>query len=475
MRMEKLKKLIVQLPEHAYGRLESDLISNKSEKFLLLLQTMRKDNAMTGDLLARLHCNENALYVLKSRLYDKVQKHLVQHKAVETNNTDKSLSAAQILFDHPRETAIAMLKELEKKYLQNDIPGELIDIYSALKKAHYNTDKYYHYSQLYNKQVAYTVALEKAEDVSFTFNRTLSSYYFSRSSGDLELIRVMKNEISNIYALNRSHRIELLKNFIAIQTQLYTPLESQEEAAAEDLLERCEEITRAFPDDKHVVYYTRAINFLRFEYYLKINQPKKAQLYFELTEQCGPLWLLLSPVCQAHRFLQSKLYFVTRYGKPGQVEKLNTIEYADNNDFYTEVVLRFYKGVVRSFEGKLKEASQVLNDLINEASFKDCFFMESQVKLTLAYFYIQQTQYELAENLLKSLSRKLIDDKKEQFSNVKACIRVLLLLMDNKDSSSARNKLRKAIEQFNLYNTGDNRILDFIQFETGIEMPGEAA
>ena len=472
--MENLKKLIAQLPEQAYGRLERDLISNKSEKFLLLLQSMRYDSVLPADLLARLQCNGNAFYVLKSRLYDKVQKHLLANGSSSVE-VGKSLSPVQILFEHPRETAIAMLQELEKKYGEKDNGSELIAVYSALKKAYYNNShKYYYYSQLYNKQVAYSATLEKADDITFTFNKTLSSYYVSRLSEDLDLIKLLQQQMNNLYALNQSPRIELLKHFMSIQTQLYTPLSCTDDAAPEDLLGRCEEIAGAFTSDPQVTYYKRILNFLRFEYYLNINQLKKAQMYFDLVDQYGSHWLLLSPLCQAHRFLISKLHYVTRYGTDSQLERALKTAYSDNHDFCTEIVLRLYRAVVKFYEGSLKEASHMLNELINDASFKDCFHLESQVKLTLAYFYIRQTQYELAENLLKSLSRKLVDEKKEQFSNVRACVKVLQLLMD-KESPAARCKLKKAVEQFNLYNTGKSRILAFIQLDTGGELRGEAA
>lgn len=473
--MEKLKNLIVQLTDQAYGRLEHDLISHKSEKFLLLLQSMRYDSAIPPDLLARLQCNENAFYVLKSRLYDKIQKHLLAAIGGGSAQEHKNLSPVQILFEHPRETAIAMLQELEKKYLEKDNAGELIEVYSALKKAYYNNShKYYYYSQLYNKQAAYSATLEKADDLTFTFNKTLSSYYVSRLADDLELILVLQQQMANLHALNPSPRIELLKHFMSIQTQLYTPLNCTNDAAPEDLLGRCEEIAGAFGNDSQVAYYRHIINFLRFEYYLNINQPKKAHMYFELVDQYGSHWLLLSPLCQAYRFLMSKLHFVTRYGTDSQLERALKTTYSDNHDFCTELGLRLYRSVVKFYEGNLKEASHLLNELINEASFKDCFYIESQVKLTLAFFYIRQTHYELADNLLKSLSRKLVDERKEQFSNVKACIKVLQLMMD-KESASVRMKLRKAIEQFNLYNAGENRILGFIQLDTDGEMQGEAA
>jgi len=464
--MEKLKKLIVQLPEQDYVKIETELVGNKSEKFLLLLQSFRLNGGHDNDLLLKLQCNENALYVLKSRLYDKVQKHLVQTTPSEKESQESNtLLPGQLIYEFPRETARAILHELEKKYLEHDVPGELMEVYSALKKVYSNTEKYYVYSQLYNKQAAYTMALEKAEDVLFNFNRTLSHYTFSRSECHLELMKVLKGEINNIYALNQSHRIELIKNYLAIQIQLFTSLELNDEEALEDLLDRSEKLVADFPNDKQIKYYQRALNYFRFEYYLKINQPKKAMHYFDLTEKLGQSWLLLSPICLPFKFLLSKISFLTRSGRVEELSTRQTAYQTDSYDFCTEVVLRLYMSLVKFYTGKVKESSGILNELLNDASFKDFFHAETEIKLTLAYFYIKQTQYELAENLLKSVSRKLNDHKKEGYANAKAFVKYLNLLMDDKNSEASKGRIKEALELFYFHNTNGHKILEFLLYD----------
>lgn len=456
--MDKLKKLITQLPEKDYKGIEGSLVSNKSEKFLFLLKAMRSNGLTDEQLAAHLRCNDNALHVLKSRLYDKIQKHLVDGApAMAAPLSGGRLETARLLYDQPRETALAILHELEKKHLQNDVPGELTDIYSALKKAHYNSDKYYVYSQLYNKQVAYAVALEKAEDLLFNFNKTLSHYHFSRAETDLDLLKIYKSEINNIYALNQSHRIELIRNCITIQMRLYTPLEPGEDL--EDLLVQSEQLIAGFPGDKQLVYYARVLNFFRFEYYVQLGQDKKAQRFFELTEELGDSWLLLSPLCQAYQFLFSRI------GYEARTEQRTTqaiYVMVDQHDFYTEVALRMCEALAHFAAGQVKEASLLLKDLINEASFKDFFHIETEIKLTLAFFYVLQANYELAESLLKSVSRKLAD-RQEKYRHVKAFARFVILLMDRKNKIVTPVKLKEALIQFNRYNTGPLRMLDFLQ------------
>jgi hypothetical protein len=270
--------------------------------------------------------------------------------------------------------------------------------------------------------------------------------------------------MDNLYALHQSHRIELIRNCISIQTQLYTPLDIHEDAP-EDLLEQSEKLVAGFPNDKQIGYYGQVMNFLRFEYYLSISQLKKAQHYYELANKTNYRGLLLSPLCQAHRFLLSKIAFLAQSGRTSELEKEDIASLADNYDYYTEVVIRLYHSLVKFYSGQVKEASSILNELLNEASFKDFFPMEAQIKLTLAYFYIKQTQYELAENLMKSVSRKLNDSKKEGFDNVKAFIKYLGLLMDDTSTEAKKQKLKAGLEKFNFYNSGKSKILSFLQYE----------
>jgi hypothetical protein len=282
--MENLRKIIRQLSNRDFTQIKSALVKNDSKKFLHLLVSYRKNNTTDEDIMKSINCNKGSLYVLKSRLLDKIQELLLENKEIqEVNFLDGNISSLlQYTHEHPRETAIAMLHQLEKTHTVNDTPQELINVYSALKKIYFHSDKYYHYSQLYNKQIAYTVALEKSEDLLFNFNKTLANYFFSRNDDDKELIRHYIKEIRNIYSLNQSHRFELIKNFILIQSQLFANVEQSNEEHLEDLIEKCEELTKEYPNDKQIKYYRLIIDFFWFEYYYKINQLKKAEQYLKV-------------------------------------------------------------------------------------------------------------------------------------------------------------------------------------------------
>jgi hypothetical protein len=89
--------------------------------------------------------------------------------------------------------------------------------------------------------------------------------------------------------------------------------------------------------------------------------------------------------------------------------------------------------------------------------------MELEIKLSLAYMYISLSEFELAENLSKSVARKLIDNKKEMYPHAKAFMKLLSLLMDDDHSVKDFKKIRAALDLFNLQNHGYCKILEFLQ------------
>jgi hypothetical protein len=463
--MEKLKKITRQLSIKEFSEIESAFIKNNSEKFLLLFKSYRTSDVEDEDLLVSLSCTENALYVLKSRLYDKIQKFLIERKGVKKIDFSKEQNPlGQYLYEYPREMAIAILHQFEKKYIDNDIPGELIGLYSVLKKAHYHSDKYYHYSQLYNKQVAYTIALEKAEDILLNFNKTLAIYFFSREEKDKEAINLLKREIKNIHALNQSHRIELINNVVLIQIQLFTDIEQDDDDDLEELIKKCELIVREYPNDKQIKYFNLVICYFRFEYYYKLRQFKKATKYFEIVSANSQTWLLLNNLCMSFKFLLSKIEMQKKLNKKQKPEKENREIYLDKYDFYTQIILKLSQGIIKFQNGEVKESIVVLNKILNEVSLINFFHIDAEVKFFLAFLYYKQNEYEKADHLLQSVTRKIIkENRRLVYQNATVFIRLLSLLM-NKNKVS-KNRIQETIQQFNMFNSKQRKLLSFLQSE----------
>lgn len=205
-----VRKVIEQLEETVYNKLKEELKETKASKMLSLLEMYRSgtpDSEITADSLG---ISTASFYTLKSRLQDKVQKTLFRSASDDFADLLKNLSSIPYLVNNtPRESAVLLLLFLEKELREKDKPGELAQVYGALKKLHAHHSDYFHYEQLYNKNIAYFLAFEKAEEVVTRFTRTLGEYLMG---GEIQLKEVMKlyiKELTNLSRLYESHRIRM--------------------------------------------------------------------------------------------------------------------------------------------------------------------------------------------------------------------------------------------------------------------------
>jgi hypothetical protein len=225
-----------------------------------------------------LQVNISAYYTLKSRLFDKIQDFLTNNMSTPIIDLlRKVANIPTLLYDTHRDTAIAILTKLESELQNYDMPYELSSVYNALKKLHIHSPKYYEYTQAYNRHLAYTIALDKAEDLLNTFMKTLGDYYVSRNKGQIDFLALVKQEMANICNLYDSHHLQIYKSIVDISFALYIPNQEaiRDDEPIEDVLVKMERVFSTYNKDTNYQYLQLVFNFLAFEYYHKLNLPKK--------------------------------------------------------------------------------------------------------------------------------------------------------------------------------------------------------
>lgn len=441
--MLKLKKVILDLHSSDYDLLEESLVKNKADNFLFLLKTYRKESTTDKEIISLLNINANAFYVLKSRLYDKVQSFLSGNIHADKEDVVKTLQqVAELCYTNSRETAIAMLEKLEKDLLYFDMHHELLVVYSALKKLNLFSQKYFHYSQLYNKHIAFGLSLEKCEEILGNFSRLLGQYNFSRSQKLRDTILFIRKDIDDHYNLNKSRQIEIIRNFIEIQIALFCHTELNKEINIEEKLNQTQKQINDLPQSSPSKMLATSLDFLFFEYYFRAGQIKSARPYYEqLNANVGAL-LLQTDVCPNSFFLISRLNFEQQNGAIEHLkdETLNLL--FDPEDTHSKVIIGIYQAMMAFYRGKYKESASKLNEILNINSFKDYFHVNTEVKLSLAYIYLQMEEYDMADNLLKNIYRKIKSENLEQYQNVLNLIKVFnvhIKDMANKVSAKQRD------------------------------------
>lgn len=467
-----LKNIIRQLSKEDFQVIANKLISGKAEKSLSLLNFYKAGILTEDEIIKNLEVNSNGFYVLKHRLFEKIQEFLqVASAGSLTAILQQVVTIPNLVFSTDRKIATAILKKLEKELIENDMPHELTSVYGALKKIHSHSDKYFEYSQCYNKHIAYTFALEKAEDLLYEFVKKFAEYYSSRDHSVLSVLPLLKKEMFNTCALYKSHRLTVYQNLMNISMAIFLPVSdiTSDDKPIEDLLDETESILLSHSKDPVYHYLNIVLNFLAYEYYHKHKLHKKEMQYFELMNSRLPSFLYFNHTCFCSKFLITKMETYLFLNKESSLKEENVLwldkyqpEPSDAPNYINYVK---YLAASAYYSGKYIEASKYLSDLLNDVSFKHYPHSEIEIKLFLTLTYSLNNKYDLAWNLLRSAIRKIDEYNGDgSYENAGIFAKMLKLQMSsNKGDLSV--KLRPLKNQFELLNQGNKRLLEYIRLD----------
>ncbi|MES2761178.1 MAG: hypothetical protein V4677_03185 [Bacteroidota bacterium] len=457
--MIKLKEVITQLEEENYREIEKNLTKNRADSFLFLFQSYKKSKLTDKEIMKELKVSSNSLYALKSRLYDKIQENLSSDVFTDKEKTLKLLiQVPELCYNTPRETAVAYLLKLEKDLKRFDMHNELLVVYSALKKIHLNSDKYYHYTQLYNKQVSFSLSLEKAEEVLGNFCRLMNQYDFSRSNAIFEQLRFLKKEILNINAFCNSRQIQIIHNMMELHLNIFFQKDKSFESNTDELLQQ----TRAiFEDLPWTIVYKKweiVLDYLCFEYYYSISSYKAANKYFEKINDQFPNFLLYNHVGFVSNFLISKLKFCSEFGKQKDHFTLIDIDHLlyDPHDSNTEITLHLYNAMVYFHQKKYTTAISCLSKIHHQFVVKSCFHQFINIKLTLAYFYMLAGDFDKAQKTLKIVHRRIKIENPEGYNHVIYLLKALDFEINKNHTGTNNIKKRELFLLFFASNDKEN-------------------
>jgi hypothetical protein len=467
--MINLTEIIQQLKPELYEQLKISLTESKGQKFLSLLVWLREDSFPEKEIAEKLGISQGAYYTLKSRLYTRINEFLLSGPQGSKKDMIQRVSQIpQLIYESPRETAIGILSKLEKDLANSDMPYELTNVYAALKKLHVSSPKYYEYEQLYNRHVAYSLALDKAEDVMAKFYALMNQYLCSRNPVHLERLPLLKKEMSNLGQLYESHHMTLYINLLNISFALYVPLPKVSEAdpPVEDLLSESNKIISAYPHDTTYQYLQKVVTLLYFEYYHKVGQNKKCQQYINLINLELPGLLNYSFCCSPSLFLISKVEFYCLNGNENILQEENGTAFLDYTPNIDDVpgYLNYvkYHAACAFHSGAYKEASALLNNLMNTVSLKDYPHADIEVKLFFTLCLSMQKKYEHAHTSLRSVTRKIKESSGSlDYENAVLFSKILAMQM-NTDYKGRLEKLSALRDKFILLNRGRTRLLEFI-------------
>ena len=283
--MAKLKNIIKQLSEKDFNSIYESLLTSSAEKSAHLLKALRERSVSDTRIMADLEVNTNAYYTLRSRLNLKIEEYLMQQ--MESPRADvlrKVANINEVVFTKKRTIAIATLKKLEKELIDYDLSNELTVVYKSLKKLHINSPDYFQYSQLYNRHVAYMLALDKAEDLLADYFKKYGSYLLTADDSEKLGLSLLMREMQNVANLYESHRLYVYKSIMQIFHKLFVePDESAhvESESIEDTFDKIQKIFNSYGLDSIYYHLNLVIEFLKLEYYNYYKVFRESEKYFE--------------------------------------------------------------------------------------------------------------------------------------------------------------------------------------------------
>ncbi len=452
--MAKLKNIVKQLSDIDFRAIHDSLIESNADKSAYLLKALRERQLSDSKIMAELEVNANAYYTLRSRLNLKIEEHLMEQ--LESPRTDvlrKVASINEVLFTKKRTISIATLKKLEKELIDYDLANELTVIYKSLKKLNINSPDYFQYSQLYNRHVAYMLALDKAEDLLADYFKKYGSYLFTGDETEkLGLVLLMK-EMHNVANLYESHRLFVYRSCMSVFHRLFVEEDETngvEGDPIEDIFQKVQNIFESFPQD--VIYYhiNLVFEFLKLEYYNHYKVYRQVEKFYEeVNDATANLLASYNTYTFPARFLITKIERSVRLGVDtelyAEVETLLQDYEPDTTDIPRHVIYVTYRALACYYANKYDEAAKIINDLLNDvsASLKKYPSILLELKSLLALQYVLMQDYELFNQLSNSIQRQVRLFGKDECANIHLFIKILKISVS--ESKQEKHKKISAI------------------------------
>jgi hypothetical protein len=471
--METLNKTIKKLNDAEYQELLSAVAGRKNNKPYLVLEAARSNNYDEGQMMELLQVNPSTYYTLKSRLNERIAQYLAQNvKNPISALKDKVSMVPAMVFGNDREVAIRALKNLEKQLIEYDLSNELIVVYKALARLSMFNGDYDYYEKEYNRHVAYSLAVVKAEDLFYDFVKRAGNYLLTRDESDRESVKATLRELTNISELYQGHRLSVMYNIVRIYHMcIFTRAESLKslEIEVDTILQQIKKNFDKFELDTFYQSIKFLVDYLYFEYYQKTGNVVRADHYYRQING-NVAEVAFKPVFSFYvtQFLHSK---VERFLINGNVQELNDLNAdletnfdTNINEPYPHISFRRFIAITKFYEGDYSGAARTLNTLRNELSMKRFTFTDVEYKLFQAMQYCFMGEDGLCSQLLQSVKRQINDDE-ELYESASIFIKMLKAAIKPEEFRKKVKKLTEIYEAFNKANQGSNRMLWFVKLD----------
>lgn len=462
--MSKLKNIIKQLSDDDYQTIFGNLMDNSAEKSAMLLKYLKEKQLNDAKIMTELDVNPNAYYTLRSRLNEKIEEYLV--KQMESPKTDilkKVASINDIMFSKKRTIVLATLKKLEKELIDFDLSSELISVYKSLKKLNVHSNDYYVYSQLYNRHVAYTLALDKTEDILAEYFKKFGTYFLTSEQLLKEELVMLMNEINTMARLYQSHRLFIYHACTSIFHKMYVDKEAkilnveQEEISIEDAFEKIDLLMETYSTDPNYHHLGLVFDFLKMLYFENSKILKRSDKHYNDVNEYAAIFLSnYSLYTFPSLFLLSK---IERNAKDETVVdvlenyKEMLLEYeSDPNDMPKHIIFSFYKTFCYFHAEKYEYCAKSISTLLTEISMKKYQETQLELKTFLALQYCLMDDFDLFNQLMNSIQRQIRMMGKKKLEHIVLLSKIMKVSLSAGANRQKAAKIKMLSAKLNMEN-----------------------
>lgn len=472
--MDTLNKTIKKLNENEYQELLSAVAGRKNNKPFVVLEAARKHNYSEGQMMEMLGVTPSTYYTLKSRLNERIAEYLSRN----VNNPisvlkEKVAMVPAMIFSNDRNVAIRSLKNLEKQLIEYDLSNELIVVYKALSRLSMYNGDFDYYEKEYNRHVAYSLAVVKAEDLFYEFVKRAGSYRLTRDERDFESVQAILRELTNIAELYHGHRLFVLHHVVRLYylTLFTTRTENLRnlEMEVDSILQKINQYFEKFELDTFYQSVKFLVDYIYFEYYQRTGNPVRADHYYARINP-AVAETASKPIFSFYvtEFLNSK---VDRFLSNSNVEQLVDISTDLESNFDTVVdepfpfiSFRMYQSIGKFYQQDFSGSAKIINNLRNELSLKKFGFSDIESKLFQALQYAFMGEDGLCSQLLQSVKRQIPDDD-NRYEPADAMIKILKAALKPEEFRKKVKKLTELHDSFRLSARHKDSILWFVKMD----------
>ncbi|MFO0435123.1 MAG: hypothetical protein ACK5ZT_07745 [Sphingobacteriaceae bacterium] len=170
-----------------------------------------------------------------------------------------------------------------------------------------------------------------------------------------------------------------------------------------------------------------------------------------------------TPISLTACYLTSKIKYLTEKKLTDKLKNENTaLILYDKSDIFTKIKVSIYRAVQLYFEKQYKESISVLNNVLNENSFKDYLQINIEIKLFISFIYIRLNDFEISENITKNIARKIKSENNDNYEHVLNLCKAFNLFCTGKNN---HNKILDNLTIFTAKNNGKYEILSYFIHE----------